>query len=226
MNSVCVIVPAFNEEENISPVLNGINAVMRENDFIAECILVDDCSGDLTAEISRRYSLKYLRNGCRRGYGASIKRGVDNTEADLICIIDADNTYFARDIPALCRAMDGHDIVIGARNSLAFPLHQRLAKALVRLCLRVIFGLDVRDINSGLILARKDMVKTFRDFLSDGFSFSAGITLAALLSGSKAAFVPIAYSPRNNKSKVQVLRYIFTFIRSYCRLMRLPRDTR
>jgi len=220
---VSVAIPVFNEDETIGHVLADINKIMSDNRFINECIVIDDGSDDGTEEMVRKYNVRYLRNERRYGYGAAIKKGVGNAAAGLICIIDGDNTYSPYDIPRLYEAMGGYDMAVGARSAdiySGFSLLQHLAKNIVRLFLRGVFGINVPDINSGLILVRKGIIKKYEDILSNSFSFSAGIILAALLDGYRVIFVPVRYSSRGHKSKVNVLQYIPTFIRSYCKVIR------
>lgn len=170
-----------------------------------------------------KFDIKVIRHENNKGYGAALKTGIKNASGDIIITIDADNTYFPRDIQRLVQFGDRYDMVVGARVIDAgrhFSFHQKLAKGFICLLLRMIFKQEILDVNSGLRLMRKSVVEKYLPILPDSFSFTASITLAMLLDNHKIKYVPIGYSKRIGKSKVKIFSYTLNFIKSYWRIMR------
>lgn len=83
---VAAIVPAFNEEENIKDVLR----VLLDSKELDEVILVDDGSEDRTTEIAEEMGAKVISLAERGGKGNAMKKGVENTDAEIIVFFDAD----------------------------------------------------------------------------------------------------------------------------------------
>ncbi len=83
---VATIIPAYNEEESIGPVVR----VARENNLINEVIVVDDGSSDATSEIARENEAKVVRIENNQGKGKALEIGVQQTKADLLLFLDAD----------------------------------------------------------------------------------------------------------------------------------------
>lgn len=83
---VTAIVPAYNEEKTVGNVLKILLAAKE----IDEIIVVSDGSTDKTAEISKSLGVRVLENPLRNGKGKAMRKGVENTKAEIICFFDAD----------------------------------------------------------------------------------------------------------------------------------------
>jgi glycosyltransferase involved in cell wall biosynthesis len=140
-----------------------------------------------------------------RGYGASLKTGIRRSRFDTIVITDADGTYPAHYIPELVAQLGEYDMVVGARTgeNVAVPLVRRPAKWLLRVLAGYLAGRHIPDLNSGLRVMKKDLVRRFAHLLPAGFSFTTTITLAALCSSSLVRYSPIDYHARIGKSKIR-----------------------
>jgi glycosyltransferase involved in cell wall biosynthesis len=120
-------------------------------------------------------------------------------------ITDADGTYPAESIPVLLGELGEYDMVVGARvgESVAIPLVRRPAKWFLRVLAGYLAGREIPDLNSGLRVMRKSLVKRFEHLLPSGFSFTTTITLASLCSGSLVRYSPINYHQRIGTSKIR-----------------------
>ncbi len=93
--TVAAIVPAYNESENITRVLD----VLVKTEIIDEIIVVDDGSSDNTCEVVSQYGeVKLLLNGTNHGKAYSMQKGVDHAKAEIIFFCDADLRDFSPEI--------------------------------------------------------------------------------------------------------------------------------
>src|SRR4029078_11059594 len=101
------IIPAYNEEHGIVPVVDMINGAMDGFQFPFEILIVDDGSREKTCEMARTTSAQVVQHRQNRGYGEALKTGIRHAKYERIAIIDADGSYPASEIPRLA-ALPGH----------------------------------------------------------------------------------------------------------------------
>lgn len=210
---VSVIIPAYDEEKGIAGVLDDLKAL----DDHYEVIVVNDGSGDNTAEVVERFPhVKLLSHEYNRGYGAALKTGILASSGGLIVITDADGTYPNEQIPDLVRTMNegGCAMVVGARNAknAKIPLIRKPAKWFITALANYLSGIRIPDLNSGLRVMDKSVVNKFMNILPDGFSFTTTITLAMLTSGYEVKYRSVQYFKREGKSKIRPVRDTLNFI--------------
>ena len=85
-DKVAVIVPAYNEENQIAAVLD----VLVKTEMANEIIVVNDGSKDNTSAVARSYNVKVIDHERNSGKGAAMQTGIESTDADIIAFIDAD----------------------------------------------------------------------------------------------------------------------------------------
>lgn len=203
--AISIVIPAFNEEGAITEGIREVIAVMDSTSLEYELIVVDDGSQDKTAELARAEGVKVIQLPENMGYGAALKAGIAKSKYDLIVITDADGTYPAGQIPVLVAQMEGYDMVVGARigENVAIPLMRRPAKWVLGKLAGYLAGRPIPDLNSGLRVMRKDLIRRFIHLLPQGFSFTTTITLSALCSGSLVKYSAIDYHARIGQSKIR-----------------------
>ncbi len=210
--SVSVVIPAYNEGEHIAEGVRELRAVLDQTDWSYEVLVVDDGSSDSTAEEAAKGGADVLRRRNNRGYGAALKLGISQAAHDWILITDADGTYPVVEIPRLLAEAEGQDMVVGARigANVAIPLVRRPAKWFLTRLASYLAGRRLPDINSGLRLMRRPLVRRYEHLLPDGFSFTTTITLASTVNGHDVTYVPIDYHQRLGRSKIRP-RHAFDF---------------
>jgi glycosyltransferase involved in cell wall biosynthesis len=201
---VTLLIPAYNEERGIGPVLEQVKAL----GLPGEILVVDDGSTDGTYQAAQIPGITVLRHDVNRGYGQSLKTGILASRHDIIVITDADGTYPNEDIAKLLSHMDYYDMVVGARTgkSVKIPLLRKPAKKFLNLLANYLAGVEIPDLNSGLRVFRKSVAREFFNILPSGFSFTTTITLAMLSNGYRVKYVPINYHQREGKSKISPIR--------------------
>ena len=91
-----IIIPAYNEEETIARIIQGLKQTLGET---CKITVIDDASQDKTAEAARSAGTELIQHPYRIGNGACIKTGLRNAKADIVVLMDADNQHLPEDIP-------------------------------------------------------------------------------------------------------------------------------
>ena len=215
--AVSIVIPAFNEEDGIKRVLSELVKCLIDNGLEYEIIVVNDGSYDNTGSIASSISgIRVVTHDKNRGYGASLKTGIRYAKYENICITDADGTYPNERIPKLVAMFEkgNFDMVIGARigKNVKIPLIRRPAKWSISKLANYLTDTKIPDLNSGLRVMKKDVVKKYLNILPDGFSFTSTITMAMLTNGYRVKYVPIDYFERKGKSKIRPIYDTLNFI--------------
>ena len=210
-----VIIPVFNEEASVIETLNNIHSVLSNQNIEYEVIAVDDGSTDRTKELLKdRDDIILISRDINRGYGFSIKEGVQKSTGDLILIIDADGSYPVHEISTLINESSSYDMVIGERSgeNVSIGPFNRFGKLLLRLLTYSLTSDWIKDINSGLRIFKKELFLKYWSIIPDGFSLTTTLTVASLIEKHEIKFIPIDYYERIGKSKIRPLQDFFNFV--------------
>jgi glycosyltransferase involved in cell wall biosynthesis len=204
MNSVSIVMPAFNEEMSVKASINEMRELLADAGISAEFIVVDDGSKDDTVRQAKSAGARVIQHRSNRGYGASLKTGIAEATYETIAITDADGTYPARYLPQMLQELEQADMVVGARtgNNVHIPLIRRPAKWMLNRLANYVSGRQIPDLNSGLRVFRRDVVMQYFPILPDQFSFTTTITMAMLCDKYAVSYIPIDYRKRSGRSKI------------------------
>jgi glycosyltransferase involved in cell wall biosynthesis len=202
--ALSVVIPAFNEENGIGPVLRELRGILDGAGIRSEIIVVDDGSEDQTARAALEAGARVLQHRSNRGYGAALKTGILGAKHEIIAITDADGTYPGRYLPEMLLRMEHADMVVGARigERVAIPWLRRPAKWLLNQLANYVSGAHIPDLNSGLRMFRREVAVQYFSILPDQFSFTTTITMAMHCDKYAVRYVPIDYLQRTGKSKI------------------------
>lgn len=147
----CVIIPSYNEKDRL------IHVVEEVSRYTHDIIVVDDGSNhaEPLARLQRQFSFVHLlRHAINLGKGAALKTGCDAAialGAESVILMDSDGQHRAEDIPRFLEALErGYDIVYGYREIGGdMPFMMRLGNFGISLATRVLFGVHLRDTQSG-----------------------------------------------------------------------------
>ena len=202
INNLEVIIPAYNEEENIANVIKGIRETLGNGCRIT---IVDDASEDRTLEIARANGAQVIRHPYRMGNGAAIKTGLRQAQAELLVLMDADNQHLPQDIPLLLTHIDKFDMVIGARDFSKFSL-RNLANRFYNGFASYVTLFKIQDLTCGFRAVRRKEAVKFIYLLPNTFSSPSTLTLAFLKTGRAIIYTPVSSLPRpHGKSKINLL---------------------
>jgi len=213
--SISIVVPAFNEEQAIGGVLDGITAAMDPLQMPYEVIVVDDGSTDGTRAVCEAHpDIVMVTHGQNRGTGAARTTGVRKACGSHILMIDADGTYPASVIPTMLEELSNCDMVIGARDreTGSFKWLRSAAKTLIRVLASYLTRTRIPDLNSGLRAMRKDLVIEFLPILPESHSWVSTITMAFLSNGYVVKWIPITYHPRIGRSSFSPIADTYNYL--------------
>jgi glycosyltransferase involved in cell wall biosynthesis len=214
-----VVIPCYNEENAISLTVNEITRILSQREDF-EIIVVDDGSSDNTPEylieLTRQVKqLRVISHEINRGYGASLKTGINHARGKYVAITDADGSYPNEQLLVLFDEIGGdYDMVVGARvgKNVVYPLIRKIPKVFLKRYTSWLTGVNIPDINSGLRVFRKSTCQKFLHVLPNGFSFTTTITMALLTNNYLVKYLPIDYKPRIGKSKIRPIRDTLNFL--------------
>ena len=159
-----IVIPVYNEEENIAPLYEKIASVMK-NMGEYEIIFIDDGSTDGTFKKIKKLNEKDGTVRCirfRRNFGktAALTAGFERAEGDVIITMDGDMQNDPEDIPSLVKMLEKYDAVSGWRYSRKDPwLRKKLPSRISNAISRWITGLNLHDFNCALKAYKKEALK-------------------------------------------------------------------
>ncbi len=196
---VSVVVPLYNEEDNVTPLVNAVRAAMADVPEW-ELVLVDDGSRDQTPEIAERIAATepHVRFGrLARNYGQTqaMQAGFDLAGGDVIVSMDGDLQNDPADIPRLVAKLEeGYDLVAGYRvrrqdNLLKRKVPSWIANRIIRFITRV----DIRD-NGCSLKAYRRWTLDRMPLYSDMHRFLPA--MAAAMAGARITEIPVRHHAR------------------------------
>lgn len=195
----------YNERDNIESTLRQVLAVVPQFGFDDyEILIVDDGSKDESAEIVRRWAaqdphIRLVQHPQNQGYGAALRTGFTTASRELVFYTDSDLPFdlseIARALPYIRR--DEADLVIGYRIKRFDTPRRALYSRVYNLLMRVLFGVQVRDVNFSFKLVHRRVLDRIE--LSATTVFIDGQLLAeARRHGFRIVELPINYQPRRH----------------------------
>ncbi|MDH4028118.1 MAG: glycosyltransferase family 2 protein [Nitrospirota bacterium] len=202
---ISIIIPAFNEEDNIKTFLESLKEVLSGISGTHEIIVVDDGSADNTYSIaSSVLDVRVLKNPYNKGNGASVKKGIMESTGDKLVIIDADGQQDPRHIHEMIELLGKYDLVVGARESFG-ACRRGFGNTVVSRLASYLSGIHIPDLTSGFRAFKKEYMLEFIDLLPNGYSLPSTSTLAFATSGYNVKFIPIfPHKRQGGKSGIKV----------------------
>jgi dolichol-phosphate mannosyltransferase len=210
MEKVGVVIPTYNEAENIRPLIEGISKAYPNS----EMIIVDDNSPDRTWEVAqklaknKRYRIKVIRRMNERGLGSAVIEGFRHANTRIVGVMDADLSHPPEKIPELVAALSDAELAIGSRlvkggSVEDWPWYRRMISVIATLMARPLT--KIKDPMSGFFFLDRKILKGV-DLETKGYK----ILLEILVKGKyqKAVEVPFTFRNREiGKSKISVTEY-------------------
>lgn len=210
MNTPWIIIPTYNEKENIERMIKTLFALPVENMHV---LIIDDNSPDGTADLvcslQARYPALHLetRSG-KLGLGSAYIHGFNvslSNGATQIVQMDADFSHDPADVPRLLEKLADFDLVLGSRyvngiSVINWPLRRLLLSLGGSFYVRCITGMPFRDATGGFAAWRRQTLEAIDlpSIKADGYGFQIIIKYRAWKKGKRIAEVPIIFTERRS----------------------------
>lgn len=210
MMQVTVVIPTYNEAENLPKLASSILGLPLEG---LRLLIVDDNSPDGTGRIADRLasenpsSVSVMHRSGKLGLGPAYLSGfqqVLRNGAEAICQMDADFSHPPEKIPEMLAALANCDVVLGSRYVAggrvddSWPLWRKGLSSFGNFYARLILGLPTRDITGGFRLWRRNTLlgMPLDQICSNGYSFQIELTYVAFRLGYRSIEIPIYFADR------------------------------
>ena len=207
MNKSLIVIPTYNEINNISELLERILNAKPDLDIL----FIDDSSPDGTGEFLKKISesksnIHILSRPKKLGLGTAYIKGFKwaiERDYQYILQMDADLSHNPADISRLLQSAESCDLVIGSRyldgfNVRNWPLRRLLLSYCANLYARLLIGLPINDSTGGFKCFRSDVLKriNLNHIVSEGYSFQIEMNYLSWVNGDKIKEVSIVFTDR------------------------------
>lgn len=207
LGRVVMVMPTYNEADNLAWVVGRLRTAQPEVDVL----VVDDNSPDGTGKLADELaaadpSVHVLHRSEKGGLGAAYKHGFQvalDAGYDVVGEIDADGSHQPEQLAALLAALGDSDLVIGSRwvpggSVVNWPLRRELLSRGGNLYVRLLLGVSVRDATAGFRLFRRSALEAIDldSVESTGYVFQTDLVTRCLRRGLRVREVPIEFVER------------------------------
>lgn len=214
---ISLFYPVYNDELTIRHLTEKSVAVLEELTDDYEILIINDGSRDrsgvladeLAVEFAKVRAIHHPRN---LGYGRALRTGFENSQVgDWLCFFDGDDQYDVRELYHAIKLLDGHDFLATFRFRKTYGRFRVFQSLVYGLMLRALFGLKLRDVNSGFKLIRKTVADDVAIEYDSPFVV-AEICLKVIAMGYRVGEFGISMYPRQvgTESNVTFRRVIDT----------------
>ena len=199
-HAISFVLPAYNEEANVTRAIDSVFAVAERLCSSFEIIVVDDGSSDRTSELVTEAAVlhpqvRLVRHARNRGYGEALRTGFLHARKDYVFFTDADNQFDMEELTLLLPWADRVDVVAGFRKNRQDPAMRRLNAWVWNRLVRVLFYVPVRDIDCAFKLFRRTALEDI-DIESVGAMVNTEIMVKLGRTGKTVVEVGVTHLPR------------------------------
>lgn len=224
-----IIIPTYNERENITLVLTKIIDIAP----LVDILVIDDLSPDGTGEVVKEFTRTTLANvmllertgakGLGNAYRAGLQYGLDEGY-EVILTMDADLSHNPVYLPKIFSAVETHDVVIGCRytwdgGTINWRIRRILLSWLANRFARFVLGVKGNDLTSGYRAYRREILESIKldQIRSNGYSYLVEMLYWTQRKKARIAEIPIIFFDRTRgESKIsrkEIFKGAFTLIR-------------
>lgn len=236
MAKLSIVIPAYNEENNITETVRAFHEEIKASNIEHEILVINDNSKDKTEEVLINLEkdipeLRHINNKPPNGFGFAVRRGLENFTGDYCAVAMADLSDDPKDLVKMFnKAVDEKlDAVFGSRfikggKTYDYPKHKMLLNRFLNNLIRLMFWIKFNDTTNAFKLYKKETVEGLKPFLSNHFNLTVELPLKTIVRGYSYGVVPNSWRNRkegksNLKIKEQGSRYFFIIL--YCYLEKL-----
>lgn len=230
-----IIIPTYNEKDNISELIRRLNDVRKKLKF--DVLFIDDNSPDGTSSEIQKYMKNYnwlslIVRIDERGLGTALKRGYSeaiNKGYNMLIQMDGDLQHPPEIIPNLIRKLvEGYDVVIASRyiqggGTSGWNIIRRIISKVANAYTRAMLNLNVRDLTTGYRAFNKKALKILinHNFISKGYSLQVETLYVLYKAGLKICEVPFTFVKREKGTSKMGIKEILSFLISIYKIKKL-----
>jgi dolichol-phosphate mannosyltransferase len=207
IGEILVLIPTYNERENLSPIVSRLRASVPE----ADVLVVDDNSPDGTGDVADQLAtddsqVRVLHRMNKEGLGAAYLAGFAwalDRGYDALVEMDADGSHQPEQLGSLLAALANADVVLGSRwvpggSVVNWPMHRKVLSVGGNLYVRVLLGMPIGDATGGYRAYRASALHALdlHKVASQGYCFQVDLAWRAIRSGLSVVEVPITFVER------------------------------
>lgn len=223
---VLIIIPTYNERENISLIIPQIRKVLAE----AHILVVDDSSPDGTAECVKKIGtemhnvhvlVRKKKEGLGRAYISGFKWALER-DYDLIFEMDADFSHDPKYLTDFITSSEHADLVIGSRyisgvNVINWPMGRLLLSYFANFTTRNLVGIPIKDCTGGFKCFKSTVLRSINlnKISSSGYSFQVEMNYRVWKKGFSIVEIPIVFTDRKigvSKMSTKIFREAFLLL--------------
>lgn len=198
--SLSLVLPAYNEQENIRIVVEQALDVLPKYVDTFEIIPVNDGSSDRTGAILEELArgddrVRPVSYKVNKGYGGAVASGFNASRHDYVMFMDADRQFDINDLSMLSPFVGKFDIVAGFRMERSDPLHRRINAEVFNIAVRILFGVHLRDLDCAFKIFRGDQLRSL-DLMSNGALINCEMQAKLRRQGATLVQVGVHHYPR------------------------------
>jgi len=204
---IVVLIPTYNERENLSLIVRRLRAAVPE----ADVLVLDDNSPDGTGAVADRLSaddsqVRVLHRTSKEGLGAAYLDGFTRAMElgyDVLVEMDADGSHQPEQLRSLLAALAGADVVLGSRwvpggSVVNWPIHRKALSVGGNVYVRLLLGMPISDATGGFRAYRRSALLSLdlQQVASQGYCFQVDLAWRAIRAGLGVVEVPITFVER------------------------------
>jgi len=207
IGKVVVLIPTYNERENLEPIVSRLRAAVPE----ADVLVLDDNSPDGTGVIADQLAaddgqVRVLHRTNKEGLGMAYLAGFAwalERGYDVMVEMDADGSHQPEQLRSLLGALAGADVVLGSRwvpggSVVNWPLRRKFLSVGGNVYVRVLLGMPISDATGGYRAYRGSALRALdlHKVASQGYCFQVDLAWRAIRAGLRVVEVPITFVER------------------------------
>jgi len=237
-NQISIIIPTYNEAENICPILESISENLPKNSE-TEVIIIDDDSPDGTSSLIENYkkliqiphySVSLIKRKGERGLSTAILRGIEKATGNLIVVMDSDLSHPPHVIPQMIETLQNTkcDIVIASRYISGgaikgWPIKRRMISKGATKIAQTGLGIKTNDPMSGFFAFRRHILNGIK---FDAIGYKILLEILVKVNGVKIEEIPYTFVDRKYSSSKLDASTIFDYCRAVWKLYRYGKSKR
>lgn len=203
-----IILPAYNEEKSIKSYIQDLESL----NIFDKIVVINNNSTDSTKHQVSKTSAVYLEEK-NQGFGAAVKKGLNNISSEIVLISEPDGSFLASDILKMFQYIEEYDAIFTTRTKNKMRFYLKFGNKIFGLLVSFLFGGPVlSDAGSSLRLIKSQAIKDILNNLKyDGPELQMELTISLLKKKFKIKEIEVNYQNRSGRKSVYTKNFLSSF---------------